>query len=209
MKNKIIAAVLTSALALGAGAAMAQSAGDWTLGVGLGVVAPKDGNGTLAGGTIAVDVDDNVQPTFTFEYFVAENIGIEVLAATPFQHDISLNGLKSVRTKHLPPTVSLQYHIPTGGNVTPFVGAGINYTTFFDEKVTGGALNPATDKVSLADSFGLALHAGVDFQISDRGALRADVRWMNIDTDVKLNGTKIGTAEIDPMVFGVSYIHRF
>ena len=92
MKNLALIAALSTVLA--AGGAFAQDAGTYTMGLGLGSVAPKNNNGTLAG-TLGVSVSDNVRPTFTFEYFVYKNVGIEVLAATPFKHSVSLNGVKA------------------------------------------------------------------------------------------------------------------
>ncbi|NEK92069.1 MAG: OmpW family protein, partial [Xanthomonas euvesicatoria] len=101
------------------------------------------------------------------EYFIADNLGIEVLAALPFEHDIALRGLGRVgSTKHLPPVISLQYHFNSQGRLSPFVGAGINYTRFFSTD-TRGAL--AGSELELDDSWGLALHAGVDYKLSDRG----------------------------------------
>lgn len=198
--------VAAAALVIGTAIpATAQSKGDFTLGFGLGYVMPKDDTGTLAGADS--EVGDSTRPTLTFEYFVMDNIGIEVLAATPFRHDVDLDGLGEVASvSHLPPTLSVQYHIPTGTAWTPLLGVGVNYTTFFDEDGKGAL---SDSKVRLDDSFGLALHAGLDYAISERGAIRADVRWMDIDTDVKVDGEKVGTAEFDPWVFGVSYIHRF
>jgi outer membrane protein len=176
---------LAAALALAAAPAMAQSKGDWTIGAGVHQVAPKSNNGSLA----------------------ADNLGIEILAALPFKHDINIAGLGNVgSTKHLPPVVSLQYHFNSAGKVSPFLGAGINYTTFFSEK-TGGAL--AGSKLKMEDSWGLAAHAGVDFAINDKGSLRVDVRWMDIDSKVKLDGEKIGTVNIDPLAYGVSYVFKF
>ena len=46
-------------------------------------------------------------------------------------------------------------------------------------------------------------------KISDRGALRVDMRWIDIDSDASLNGNRIGTVNIDPLVYGVAYVHRF
>ncbi|MBK5935045.1 outer membrane protein [Rhodovulum imhoffii] len=195
----LTAAALASALAL-APMAQAQSAGDFTLGIGLIGVMPKSDNGDLAG--FRSDVQDSVRPSITFEYFVRENIGIEVLGALPFEHDIKLGGVEAASTKHLPPTVSLQYHFANASAFTPFLGAGINYTTFFEEDSPLGDL-------SIDDSWGLALHAGFDYAVSDTGAFRADVRWIDINSDVKLEGDKIGDVDIDPFTFGVSYIHRF
>ncbi|MEA9785745.1 OmpW family outer membrane protein [Xanthomonas campestris pv. raphani] len=187
--------------------ALAQSKGDWLLGVGAHQVAPKSDNGSLAGGTLDVDVGTDIRPTITAEYFIADNWGIEVLAALPFEHDINIRGLGRVgSTKHLPPVVSLQYHFNSQGKVSPFVGAGINYTRFFSTE-TSGAL--AGNDLDLDASWGLAAHAGLDVKISDRGALRVDMRWIDIDSDASLNGNRIGTVNIDPLVYGVAYVHRF
>ena len=202
----LLPASLATALVLAASPAMAQSKGDWTVAAGVHQVAPKSSNDTLAGG-LQVDVDSDIKPTITGEYFIADNLGIELLAALPFKHDININGLGRVgSTKHLPPVVSLQYHFNSSGKVSPFVGAGLNYTTFFSEE-TSGALAGSTLK--LDDSWGLAAHAGLDFAIGSNGALRVDVRWIDIDSDVKLNGEKLGTVNIDPLAYGVAYVFKF
>ncbi|WP_329890361.1 OmpW/AlkL family protein [Stenotrophomonas muris] len=205
--SPLIVASLAAALSLAAAPAMAQSKGDWTVSAGVHQVAPKSNNGWLAGGTLKVDVDNDVKPTITGEYFIVDNLGIEVLAALPFKHDININGLGRVgSTKQLPPVVTLQYHFNSKGKVSPFVGAGLNYTTFFSEDTTGAL---AGSKLKLQDSWGLAAHAGVDFAIGEKGALRVDMRWIDIDSKVKLNGEKIGTVNIDPLVYGASYVFKF
>lgn len=186
---------------------LAQSRGDWTVAVGVHQVNPKSGNGSLAGGTLPLDVGSDVKPTITAEYFLRDNLGIEVLAAWPFEHDIAIQGLGRVgSTRHLPPTVSLQYHFNGEGRVSPFIGAGLNYTTFFSEDTTGAL---AGSDLSLDDSWGVALHAGLDFAVGDRGALRLDVRWIDIDSDVSLDGAALGTANIDPLVYGVAWRFDF
>ncbi|WP_102945193.1 OmpW family outer membrane protein [Stenotrophomonas sp. VV52] len=204
--SPLLPATLAVALALAASPAMAQSTGDWTIAAGVHQVVPTSDNGTLAGG-LKVDVDSDIKPTITGEYFIADNLGIEILAALPFKHDINIDGLGRVgSTKHLPPVVSLQYHFNSKGNVSPFLGAGLNYTTFFSEE-TGGAL--AGSRLKLDDSWGLAAHAGLDFAVGEKGALRVDVRWIDIDTDVKLDGAKLGTVKIDPLAYGVAYVFKF
>lgn len=196
---------LTTALVTAAAPALAQSRGDMTLGFGVAGVFPTDSASATTVGP--VKVEESYRPTLTFEYFVADNIGIEVLAAWPFEHDVKLGGAGTVAdTKQLPPTVSIQYHFTNDSNITPFVGLGLNYTHFWDE--TGkGVL--AGVPVSLDDSWGVALHAGLDFKIGENGALRTDVRWIDIDTDAKVGGAPIGNVSIDPFTFGVSYIYSF
>ncbi|WP_338548484.1 OmpW/AlkL family protein [Roseovarius phycicola] len=203
--TKLTALTLTTALCCAAAPSFAQSQGDFTLGFGLHSVTPDSSSSTTAAGLI--DVDANIRPTLTFEYFIADRIGLELLVAWPFEHDINLAGAGQIGdTKHLPPTLSLQYHFTNSSNLTPFVGVGVNYTHFFDESTQGALAGAALD---LDDSFGLALHAGVDVALSDRGALRADVRWIDIDTDVSVNGAPIGTVNIDPFIFGVAYVLKF
>lgn len=208
MKHFVVRALLPAALlATFAIPASAQSAGEWTFGVGVHQIDPRSNNGAVADGALELDVGSSARPTITAEYFLRDGLGIEVLAALPFQHDIAIRGAGRVATaRHLPPTVSLQYHFSSGGRVSPFVGAGVNYTTFFDEDTTG--LLAGTD-LELEDSWGLAAHAGVDFAVGEHGALRVDARWIDIDSEVRVDGAKIGTAEIDPLVYGVAYVFRF
>ncbi|UYB53267.1 outer membrane beta-barrel protein [Xanthomonas sp. AM6] len=198
---------LAAALALCALPALAQSQGDWTVGIGAHQVNPKSDNGKLAGGALPLSVDSDTKPTVTFEYFVRPDLGIEVLAALPFKHDIAVKGVGKVgSSKQLPPVVSLQYHFNSAGKLSPFVGAGINYTTFFSEDTTGAL---AGSKLKLEDSWGVALHAGLDVALTDTSALRVDLRWADIDSKVKVDGASMGTAQIDPLVYGLAYVMKF
>ena len=86
------------------------------------------------------------------------------------------------------------------------MGVGVNYTKFFSE-TTRGAL--AGGDLSLRGSWGLALHAGLDFKLNEKSAIRVDARWMDIDTRVRLDGVNLGTANIDPLVYGAAYVLKF
>jgi outer membrane protein len=169
-------------------------------------VNPKSDNGSLGAGTLDVEVGSDIKPTVTAEYFFRDNWGVEVLASWPFEHDIDIKGLGRVgSTKHLPPTISLQYHFGHG-TVKPFIGAGVNFTTFFSEETTGAL---AGTDLELDDSIGIAAHAGIDFEVSERGSIRIDARWIDIDTDVSVNGTDLGEVNIDPLVYGAAYVVKF
>ena len=194
--------VLLAALVFGAtAAAQAQDTDRWIWRAGVHNVDPKSDNHDV------VNVDSAAMLTFGATYLFAPNWGVEVLAALPFEHDINLNGGgKVAETKHLPPTVSLQYHFNPNGTVRPYVGAGVNYTLFFSEK-TRGAL--ADSKLELDPSFGLAAQAGLDVSIGSDWFVNLDVRRMDIDSDAKLDGSNLGTVEIDPLVYGLSIGRRF
>ena len=203
---KLLCPLAAAAALFTATPALAQQAGDWTFSLGAHVVAPKSDNGSLAGGALEADVGDNWRPTITGEYFFRDNWGIEVLASLPFHHDIELNGVKAGSTKHLPPTVSLQYHFTGSEKVKPFIGAGVNYTLFFSQGSTGPLAGADLD---LDNSFGLALHGGLDFAVGTNKFVRLDARWIDIDTDVKVNGASVGTVNIDPMVYGAAFVWKF
>ena len=176
-------------------------AGDWLFRAGGSMVAPKSDNHSVVG------VEDGYMVTFNGTYFVTNRWAVEVLAALPFKHDIELNGGGTVgETKHLPPTVSAQYHFLPEGAVRPYVGAGLNYTFMFEEDLKGPL---AGAELELDNSVGWAAQVGVDIDLSDNLFLNAEVRYLDIDTDAKVNGADFGTVEIDPILFGVNLGFRF
>jgi outer membrane protein len=199
---------LVIAAALGtlvAPAAHAESSDAWVIRVGGAVVAPKGNNGTLAGAR--AEVSSSTRPTIDLEYMFTPNWGVDVLGATPFLHDVKLEGLGTVaRTKQLPPTFGINYHFMPDAAWSPFLGAGVNYTNFFGTHATGALYG---NSVSIANSWGGAVRAGFDMKISDKWLATVDVRWADIESDVKVNGAKVGTAKIDPVVFGASIGYRF
>ena len=206
-------ALLLAAIAAGLSMtpAMAETAGTWTVGVGAGYVDPDSDNGTLANGAFKTEVDSDVRPIITGEYFVADNVGIELLAALPFHHDIDLTNtvtgdVTKAKTQLLPPTLSLQYHFDNvHANVKPFIGVGANYTTFFKERIYDGN----DSDLEIDDSWGVAGHVGLDFKLNPTDAVRIDARYIDLEPDVKLNGADIGSVKIDPWVYGISYVKRF
>jgi outer membrane protein len=201
---KLLTAAIVCALACGAPIAHAQDT-TWVVKAGIGSVEPKSNNGILAG--MQSSAGSDVQPIITAEWMFQPALGLEVLASTPWKHDVSLQGLgKVATTNQLPPTVSVQYHFNQGGQISPFVGVGLNWTMFWNTK-TQGALTGT--KLSINDSVGAALHAGVDFNIDPHWLVAIDARWISIGSSVKLNGAKIGTVNVDPMVYGLTVGYRF
>ena len=209
---KLQSLVLATITALTMTSAFAVPAGTWSVAAGAHMVDPKSDNGTLADGALSVEVDDDIRPTISGEYFVANNVGIELLAAIPFHHDITLTDNDGneidANTQHLPPTLSVQYHfdgydLPM--NVKPFVGVGVNYTTFFKERIYLGNGND----LELDDSVGVAGHVGLDIPFAPTESFRIDARYMDIKTDASLNGTDIGEVDISPWVYGVAFVKQF
>ena len=197
--SKFIKLILSvAALTVIALPVQAYEKGDWLVRVGAGMVDPKSDN------SITADVDSGTSLIVNGTYFFTPNVGFEILAAWPFTHDIKLaaDGSKVGETKHLPPTFSLQYHFNTDQAFRPYVGAGLNFTTFFDEETTGALTGV---DLSLEDSFGLAAQIGADFDVSDDMFLNFDIRWINIETETNLGFD----VEIDPMVYSIALGWKF
>lgn len=174
------------------------SASDWTVRIGGHHVDAKSTNHDV------VAVESGKSLTFSATYRYAPRWGLEILAALPFDHDVTLNagGAKVADVKHLPPTVSVQHYFTPERRVRPYLGVGLNATVFFDEDTTGPL---AGNDLSLDTSFGLAAQFGLDVDIGENRLLGFDVRWIDIDSDAKLSGAALGKVEIDPLVLGVTF----
>jgi len=226
MKVTKLAVVLLAATGFSAIAspAMAYEAGDWLVRGRIINVNPNDDSGTLTlngsdSGLQGVKVDSDTVPELDITYMIDRNWGVELILGYS-EHTIA--GEKSwavlgdvIDTKVLPPTLTLQYHFAPDSNIRPYIGAGVNYTYFFDEEVAGSALPGAGAKVKLEDSWGLAAQAGVDIAINDDWFVNLDVKYIQIDTTAKFsnvlggpNSAKID-ADIDPFVYGIGVGRRF
>lgn len=206
-KYHIGAALLALGFIVVSGQALAVGQGDWLLRFGAAYVAPNDDSGGLSGApTVGVEVDSGTAAFINLTYMVRDNIGLELLAATPFKHDISATGAvtgKIAEVSHLPPTFSVQYHFQPKATFRPYVGVGLNYTTFFDEKATA-----VINSIDLDDSWGLAAQAGIDFDLNNNWFMNADLRYIQIDTTAT---TDLGTVDVDinPWVLSLGVGTRF
>ncbi len=207
-KSKLSFAILsTLGLTLGASSFSAQAieAGDMFMRFTATSVQPNDDSTGFTGASVlSPEVDSNTQLGLTFVYMLENNIGIEVLAATPFSHDISVAPLGVVaETKQLPPTVSVQYYFNPETNIRPYVGVGLNYTTFFQGKTDG------LGDIELDDSFGLAVQAGIDYDINDKWFLNADIRYINIETTAEVDAVGSSDVDINPTVISIGAGFKF
>lgn len=169
-------------------------------------LSPKSDNGRLAAGALKADVGDDMRPTISLEYFLNPNLGVEVLAALPFEHEVKLDGAHAADVKHLPPTVGVLYHFMPDSRFSPFVGAGLNYARFFGVKEKGPL---AGTRLDLSDSWGPAVHVGFDVNFSANRLFTADLRRIGVETDAKVDGAKVDTVKIDPLVYGLAIGYRF
>ncbi|MDK9769792.1 outer membrane protein OmpW [Vibrio sp. B181a] len=213
MKKTISSLAVVAALV--SPSVFAHSEGDFILRVGAASVVPNDSSDKILGSQYELEVNSDTQLGLTFGYMFTDNISLEVLAATPFSHDIStdLVGKDIGSTKHLPPTVMVQYYFgDSQSKFRPYVGAGLNYTIFFDEGFNSTGKGAGLSDLKLDDSFGLAANVGVDYMINDKWFLNASAWYANIETEAtyKAAGAKQKTdVKINPWVFMISGGYKF
>ncbi|AKD41160.1 TPA: outer membrane beta-barrel protein [Pasteurella multocida] len=204
MKKTVLALGVMAALV--AGSAVAHQAGSVIVRGGPILVVP---NASTNHDVFKFDVNSNAQLGLTATYMATDNLGVELLAATPFSHEITLGNTLVGKTKHLPPSLYAQYYfLDKDAKARPYVGAGVNYTTFFSEKAV---LNGVTD-LKLKDSWGPAFNAGVDIQVADNLFLNTAIWYAKIKSKATF---KVGGEEhkvnvkLDPTVFFVGLGYRF
>ncbi|GIU18170.1 outer membrane protein OmpW [Shewanella sp. c952] len=213
-KNIVSGLIATALLTTGfTSSALAHQAGDIIVRAGVAAVTPNESSPVVAD-IAEFSVSNNTQLGLNFGYMLTDNIGIELLAATPFSHDISLGSLgKIAETKHLPPTLVAQYYFgDASSKLRPYVGVGVNFTNFFDNEFTQEAKDLGLSELSLSNSWGAAAQVGIDYQMNDNWLINASVWYAQISTDVTFNlgdaPQKVET-DIDPWVYMVSVGYTF
>lgn len=154
--------------------------------------------------SLGVTVNNAIVPELDFTYMILDNVGVElILGMSRHQLTSNLGHLGGVNV--LPPTLLLQYHFNHAGKVRPYVGAGINYTRFWNS-----SLNAGGTPISLKNhSVGPALQAGVDIQMTKNMFFNIDIKKIWMKTDTSLAGTDLGTLHIDPLIVGVGVGVKF
>ena len=214
--NKKITLSLVAVSLLSAGlsfSAAAHQAGDIIVRAGVAMVAPNESSPVVAN-VAEFSVDNDVQLGLNFGYMLTDNVGIELLAASPFSHDVSLGALgKIADSKQLPPTLVAQYYFGDSQSaLRPYVGLGVNFTNFYDNEFTQDAKDLGLENLSLSNSWGLAAQVGLDYQIDKKWLVNASVWYAQISTDVSFDmgaDPVVVDTDIDPWVYMVSVGYTF
>lgn len=240
--KKTLTLAVSLALAAASGQALAYEPGQWLVRAGAATVDPNASSDdiNLPTGLVAeADVDDDTQLSIIPVYMVDEKWGIELLLATPFEHTVDAKGKGAIAgttvtagdIKHLPPTLSIQWY-PRGGEDgwQPYIGIGMNYTTFFDEEADSQLIGLLGDltvdpngvavddaNLDLDDSFGLAAQVGVDIPFAENWAFNAGVWYIDIETDATVTAKSQGVTvdkvqfdvDIDPWVYNIGIAYKF
>lgn len=151
-----------------------------------------------------IEADSRWIPEVDLSYFFTKNIAAELVLTYPQEVDIKIAGNKQGTIKALPPSLLLQYHFTDLGAFKPYVGLGLNYTMFTKTRnILGGAASVESS------SFGPAAQVGFDYMFNKNWGLNVDVKYIKMESDVKVLGGKIGTLDLSPITAGVGVSYRF
>lgn len=198
MNKFIIAVVAGATMACGSAFAQDFQEGNWL--VRARAVHLDSANKDSTG--LDLSINNKWLPEVDFTYFINKNLAVELVLTVPQKHTLSAGGAAIGSLKHLPPTLTLQYHFDAPG-FKPYVGAGVNYTRFSSVDVLGGAADVKRN------SYGLALQVGVDIPVAKDMYLNLDVKKVQIGTDVRVAGSKVGEFKVNPLLVGVGLGWRF
>ena len=192
--------VTTAVCALLSGAAFAQES-PWMVRVRAVNIdmANKDATG------LGLTVNNKTIPEVDFTYFFNKKIAAELVLTVPQKQTVNSTVLAAdIGTfKHLPPTLTLQYHFDGSSDMKPYVGAGVNYTQITQVNLLSGGANLDSH------SWGTALQAGIDFPIDKNLSFNIDIKKVLINTNVYVGGVNNGVLKLNPTLMGVGLGYRF
>lgn len=206
MHNTLKLTALTVALCSSLSAFAQQAEGNWMVRGRAVYLDYHNGQseGLPIGGTTKIEADNLWIPEVDITYFFTKNFAAELVLTYPQKVDIDVGGVKSGTIKALPPSLLLQYHFTDLGAFKPYVGAGLNYTVFYNRN---NILNGAAEVDR--SSFGLTGQIGFDYALNKNWFLNVDVKYVQMNTDVEVNGAKVGKVDLDPMLYGIGVGYRF
>jgi len=153
---------------------------------------------------VGADATNEVKPILNLTYYVGENLALNTAAGIT-RHTFTADGNKLGKASMAPFHLMLQYHFMRHTDFSPYIGAGLHHTVFFDK---GG---PAFDglKAFPADTGGV-LQVGFDYAINKDYFINFDVKKFYLETDVvPKGGSKVETIKLDPLLVGLAIGRHF
>ena len=193
------------------------NAGDWTVRVRVISIDPNDSSGEIGETGSEVAVDGSTVPEVDVTYNFTNRLGLELVAAIS-DNDLSasggaLNGADLGTVSVLPPTLVLQFHPFPGVLFDFYIGAGVNFTTFYDYDLSDDLAGLGVTDIGFDNSFGFAGDVGLSVFFGDHFHINGDIKYIQMSTDAEIR-TADGildtvSVDINPWVFGLGAGWKF
>jgi outer membrane protein len=167
------------------------------------------GYGSVVTGA-STSISTSIIPMLDVAYFLTKNWAIEAICCVSPHHvqgTGSLFGASVAHTWVFPPSVMLQYHFTNFGAFQPYLGVGVNFTTFWGTRagnnsfwlpfVPGstlagrGAPGATTNlySASISPSWGVVGQAGVDYMFNEHWGVNVDFKYITVQPRAHAWGT--------------------
>lgn len=213
LKKSLVVSLSLLTLAFASHNAFADDLNNWQIGIRALDVVPDASSSpiTSINGNVT-HISSAVVPELDINYYFTNHVSSELILATT-RNSVEATGT-SVGTVNLgsvhllPPTLTLLYHFLPNDRINPYLGAGLNYTHFYN-----ASSGPTASSIYYSDSFGPALQAGFDVNINSNWAVNFDVKKVFISSNVTASVPGVGnvttSVKIDPFIYGVGMQYRF
>lgn len=217
--------VLAAVIAAASGsAALAQSAGSWSLKAGGSQLTPQVDSGNMSAPALPgtrIGLQRDTQAIIAAGYMLSDNLSAEFQLNSPYKHavegDGAIRGAGRLGTvESLLPTLFLQWRfLEPKALLRPYIGLGLSYVRFQKESGSG-ALTALTNtgsavatRFSLDSRFALAPQAGLTYAINDQWFADLAVSKTYLKTTAHFStGQKIDVRP-DPLAVSVALGYRF
>jgi outer membrane immunogenic protein len=182
-----------------------------------------------------------VVPTLDVAYYLTRNWAVEAICCVVPAHIQGTGEIASefAHTWVFPPTLLLQYHFTNFGAFQPYLGVGVNFTTYWGTRVNaqtwslgfapgaplaglGGATAQFTS-ATVTPSWGVAGQIGFDYMLNEHWGFNVDLKYIEMDPVVHASiasfvpGSGLGAIyvpvivhlPINPLVISTGLTYRF
>ncbi|MGY3473368.1 OmpW/AlkL family protein [Bradyrhizobium ottawaense] len=171
----------------------------------------------LSSPSSGLSISNQAIPELDITYFFTKNVAAELILGVTSHHisgNGALTGLDIGKAWLLPPTLTLQYHFTDFGALKPYIGAGINYTVFFNQSAANTSLAGLTvTDLRIRNQFGAAVQFGFDYMLDRHWGLNFDVKklWLRPEYSATVNNAiaVTGRANIDPWLVSGGVTYKF
>ena len=158
----------------------------------------------------SVTIGDGYAIGFEGTYGLTRTVAVELSLSTG-ERDLgttggALDGVGAGSFWVMPATVTAKWMIPMYGHFSPYVGGGVTYPFSHSYERTDALSTLGIYEVEIKGRAGLALQAGVDYDVTERWYCTIDLKYLDLSGELELrrsNGSLFQRLELDGNQFQI------